>query len=54
MACLFARVFVFALLFGSMVRLAVFAIEELVEILVESRLDLAQIFKSLCIMLPFV
>ena len=43
MACLFAHICVFPLLLGSMVRLAVLAIEELLEILVESRLDLAQI-----------
>ena len=43
LACLFARLFVFALLFGPMVRLAVLAIEELLGILVESRLDLAQL-----------
>ena len=38
LACLFARLFAFALLFSPMVRLAVLAIEELLGILVESRL----------------
>ena len=43
LACLFAHICVFPLLLGSMVRLAVLAIEELLGILVENRLDLAQI-----------
>ena len=43
LACLFARLFVFALLFRAVVCLAVLAIEEPLGILVESRLDLAQL-----------
>ena len=43
LAYLFACVFVFPLLLSPMVRLAVLAIGELLGILVESRLDLAQL-----------
>ena len=43
LACLFARLFVFAFLFRAVLCLAVLAIEEPLGILVESRLDLAQL-----------
>ena len=46
LACFFACLFVFALLFRAVVCPAVLAIEELLGILVENSLDLAQI--NLC------